>query len=62
MLNKIIALSLLSVSLTFASTITPKDYLTMSTIELEKQVEKLSLSGKLPFEMGLELIKRWSKV
>lgn len=32
----------------------------ISTKQLQNEVEKLSLEGKLPFEMGLELIKRWS--
>jgi hypothetical protein len=32
----------------------------MSTPQLQKEVERLSIEGKLPFEMGLELIKRWS--
>ena len=31
----------------------------MSTKELQEAVEKLSTQKKLPFEMGLELIKRW---
>lgn len=33
----------------------------ISTAELQKEVERLSQEGKLPFEMGLELFKRWSK-
>lgn len=32
----------------------------ISTPDLQKEVERLSNEGKLPFEMGLELIKRWS--
>jgi hypothetical protein len=32
----------------------------MSTSKLQEEVERLSVEGKLPFEMGLELIKRWS--
>ena len=32
----------------------------MSTFQLQEEVEKLSIEGKLPFEMGLELMKRWS--
>jgi hypothetical protein len=32
----------------------------MSTPKLQEEVEKLSIEGKLPFEMGLELMKRWS--
>lgn len=33
----------------------------MSTAELEKVVEKLTLKGDVPFEMGVELMKRWSR-
>ena len=36
-------------------------YTTMSTTELQIKVEKLSTQGNLPFEMGLELINRWSE-
>lgn len=32
----------------------------INTPELQKEVEKLSKEGKLPFEMGLELLNRWS--
>lgn len=32
----------------------------ISTEKLQKEVEKRTLEGNLPFEMGLELIKRWS--
>ena len=32
----------------------------MSTQQLQQEVEKRSLEGNLPFEMGLELIKRWT--
>jgi hypothetical protein len=32
----------------------------MGTPELQKEVERLSIDGKLPFEMGLEIMKRWS--
>ncbi len=31
----------------------------MSTKELEKEIESLIVQDKLPFAMGLELIKRW---
>ena len=37
-----------------------KDYKKMSTTKLQIEVERLSLEDKLPFEMGLELIHRWS--
>ena len=58
-IKQTIALSILSVTLTFASINNDTDYRMLSTVELEKEVEKLSISGALPLEMGLELIKRW---
>lgn len=58
-LKQTIALSILSVTLTFASINNDTNYSMMSTAELEKEVENLSISGALPLEMGLELIKRW---
>lgn len=33
----------------------------MSTPKLQEEVERLSVEGKLPFEMGLELMKRWAE-
>ncbi len=36
-----------------------KHFTQMSTTELQKEVEKLANANKLPFEMGLELMKRW---
>jgi len=33
----------------------------MSTTELEKEVERLTVIGDVPFEMGMELMKRWTK-
>jgi len=33
----------------------------MSTIELQNEVEKRTNAGKVPFEMGLELIRRWTE-
>ena len=32
----------------------------MSTKKLQEEVERLSIEGKLPFDMGMELLKRWS--
>ncbi len=58
-IKQTIALLILSVTLTFASINNDTNYSMMSTVELEKKVENLSISGALPFEMGLELIKRW---
>lgn len=36
-------------------------YQSMSTTELEKEVERLTVRGHVPFEMGVELMKRWVK-
>ena len=36
-------------------------YQYMSTIELEKEVERLTINGTVRFEMGVELMKRWTK-
>lgn len=36
-------------------------YQHMSTLELEKEVEKLTLNGDVPFDMGVELMKRWTQ-
>ncbi len=36
-------------------------YQYMSTTELEKEVERLTVCGNVPFEMGMELMKRWTK-
>ena len=60
-IKQTIALSILSVTLTFASINNDTDYSMMSTVELEKEVELLSINGDLPFEMGIELLKRWKE-
>jgi hypothetical protein len=36
-------------------------YKHMSTPELEKEIERLTVNGDVPFEMGVELMKRWTK-
>jgi hypothetical protein len=36
-------------------------YQIMSTAQLQEEVEKRSINGNLSFEMGMELIKRWTK-
>jgi len=36
------------------------NYNTMTTEQIQAQVEKQSNAGDLPFELGLELIKRWT--
>lgn len=38
-----------------------QSYMRMSTEELQEEVEKRSREGNLPFPMGVELIKRWTK-
>ena len=61
-LKKVITLSLLASTFTFASA--TKDttfYANMETIELQRQVELLSKVDAVPFQMGMELIKRWTK-
>lgn len=66
LLIRLIALLTLTLGLVYASTVisTQKEkatlsYKDMSTTQLQIEVEKLSNEGKLPFEMGLELMKRW---
>ena len=62
-LLKVGLLSLIAVATVYASGITaPKrtDYKQMTTVELQKEVEKRSIEGTLPFSMGIELINRWS--
>lgn len=71
-LKSIVGVSLITTSITYASTTNKviKEHkntglcyteLCMNTPELESEVEKRSLEGNLPFEMGLELIKRWTQ-
>ena len=70
---KIIALSLITVTLASANkptNFTPAYkveltsietiYQTMSTAQLQKEVERRSKNGEMSFEMGIELIKRWT--
>jgi len=42
-------------------TLTQKTYHDMSMTELQEKVEDLSQNGDLPFDMGLELMKRWTQ-
>lgn len=44
-----------------SSTLQSNTYQHLSTSELENEVELRSINGTLPFDMGLALIKRWSK-
>lgn len=52
---------ILGTCLLFMGLLEAKCYQQISTIALQKEVEKRSIAGTLPYEMGLELIKRWSK-
>ncbi len=36
-------------------------YTTMSTYQLQKEIERRSENGEVTFAMGMELMKRWSK-
>ena len=69
----ILSLSILTATIANANDITKNDKIhtkvqkkiclteaCMSTTKLQEEVEKRSIEGNLPFEMGLELIKRWS--
>ncbi len=73
-LIKIIAVSLMTVTLASANkptNFTPSVnqdlssletiYTTMSTAQLQKEVERHSKNGEVTFAMGMELMKRWSK-
>ena len=39
---------------------TDTTYQSMSTTQLQEEVEKRSINGTLSFDMGIELIKRWT--
>jgi hypothetical protein len=45
---------------TSSSVIENKTYKQMSTAQLQEEVERRSINGNLSFDMGLELMKRWS--
>lgn len=66
-LTKIVTLSLITVSVMYASrlvqthnTLPKVTYHDMDMIQLQKAVEKHSQQGDLSFDMGIELIKRWT--
>lgn len=72
--KNIIGLTLIASSMTYATDTTAIDKMgtttyeticftsdCMSTFKLQEEVEKLSREGKLPFDMGLELMKRWTE-
>ena len=61
---KVIVGSFFTTSIVYASGLFQtevKTFQQMSTQELQQQVEMRSNKGTLPFEMGLELMHRWSK-
>lgn len=70
---KIIALSLLTVTMATANKPTNLNpaykvelssietiYQTMSTYQLQKEVERRSENGEVTFDLGIELMKRWT--
>jgi len=70
---KIIALTLMTVTLASANIPTNSSpalnteltsvktiYNTMSTAQLQQEIEKRSANGEVTFAMGMELIKRWA--
>lgn len=66
-LPKIITLSLITVSIMYASkfvqlnnTLLQATYHDMDLTELQEAVEIRSQNGDLPFDMGCELMKRWT--
>jgi hypothetical protein len=65
-LGKIIVLSLITATTTYAynekNLCNPdeKSYKAMSTAQLQQEVEQRSINGDLCFDMGMELIKRWT--
>jgi len=66
-LRRVIPLLLITVSMMYAArlvtlhnTLPEISYQEMSTAELQKDVERLSQNGDVPFPMGMELIKRWT--
>ena len=71
--TKMIALSLMTVTLASANiptnfsptenkdlTVVETIYTSMSTAQLQKEIERRSKNGKVTFAMGMELMKRWS--
>jgi len=63
---KIITIPFIAMTMANANSFNPcgleesVNYTNMTTKEIEFEVEKHSVKGDLPFELGLELIKRWS--
>jgi len=72
-ITKMIALSMITVTLASANKPTNFSpdanidlkaiktiYNTMSTAQLQKEIERRSKNGEVTFAMGMELMKRWS--
>ena len=67
-LKRIVTLSLITGSIMYATDIVQFEQIPvknpcqeMSLTELQEKVEILSQNGELPFEMGLELMERWTQ-
>lgn len=67
-LKRIVTLSLITGTIMYATgliqfeqTLIEKSYQDMSLPQLQEKVETLSQDGNLPFDMGLELIERWTE-
>lgn len=73
LVKNFIGLALLTTTMTYANTTTKNETIDtavqtkicltedcMTTKKLQEEVERLSIEGKLPFDMGMELLKRWS--
>ena len=67
-LKRIVTLSLITGSIIYVTGLvqfehTPveKSYKDMNLTELQEKVETLSQNGNLPFDMGMELMGRWTQ-
>ena len=67
-LKRIVTLSLITGTIIYATVLVQfeqipveKPYQEMSITELQENVETLSQKGELPFNMGLELMERWTQ-
>lgn len=68
LLTKFIAISLIMVGIIYVTRLVELNntcpeviYQEMDTADLQKEVERLSQNGDLPFPMGMELMKRWAQ-
>lgn len=67
-LKSIVTLSLITGSIMyvtglvqFEQALVEKSYQDMSLTQLQEKVETLSQNGDLPFDMGMELMGRWTQ-